>query len=442
MKYFEYNFGKLEILSKEDFNLYMKLMKDGDMNARDKIINGNIKLIFNLINKYYSNSNYDRDELFSIGVVGLIKAVDTYDINKNYEFSTYASRCICNEILMFFRKKKKYMNDISINDVISLGKNDEEISLEGTIKDEKFNMFDDIIKVELIGEIRRLVDSLNIRDREIVKLYFGFDSGKRYNQEEIADKVGLSKSYICRIIRKCLSDIAYNLYINGYIDDYDVELKKMKGSMVMKNRSIYEYFSEFSRESVDKVLLSLNEVDMNLLKKKFGDNLDGNTEYKLDKKESSRFYSNLVVMMKKRMGQDDSVRSNQSDSVNINKIDESVKKTCKLVYDKLDNSKVECEDTDGFSRDDFIKMLEVFKGINFDEMLKVLSVKDAVIISLMFGYVEGKYFSSKMIASFLEIDEFYVIDVSKKVLLLYKEKINYMIDMFISDDNRQLRLKK
>lgn len=76
-------------------------MNDEDMNAREKIINGNIKLIFSIINKYYSNSNYDRDELFFIGVVGLIKAVDTYDTNKNYEFSTYAYRCIRNEILIF-----------------------------------------------------------------------------------------------------------------------------------------------------------------------------------------------------------------------------------------------------------------------------------------------------------------------------------------------------
>lgn len=431
MKYYNFNLSKLEVLSKEDFKLYMKLTKDGDMAARDKIINGNLKLIFNIINRYYSNSNYDKEELFSIGIIGLINGVDTYDIDKNYEFSTYASRCINNQILMSFRRNKKYANDVSINDMISIGKDDDEISLENMIRDDKFSMFDDISNRELWFEIRRLVDMLDDKDREIVKLYFGFDSDKRYKQSEIANKFNCNQVTISRIIKRCLAVIAYNLYISGYIDDYDEELKKMKGKVIMKKgNSIYEYLSDFSKEEINTLLLSLNEKDMMLLKKKFGENLDGNTSYKLDKEESARFYSNLVVRMKKRML---NWRNFSDDS---NKNDNSIVSESKREYSNINNN------GDSFSRDDFIKILEAFKVTNFDEMLKILSVKDAVIIALMFGYVDGKYYSAKMIANFLGLDESYVIDVSKKILVLYKDKINSMIDMFISDDNKCLVLKK
>lgn len=369
--------------------------------------------------------------MFSIGVIGLINGVDTYDIDKNYEFSTYASRCIQNEILMSFRRNKKYANDVSINDMISIGKDDDEISLENMIRDDKFSMFDDISNRELWFEIRRLVDMLDDKDREIVKLYFGFDSDKRYKQYEIANKFNCNQVTISRIIKRCLAVIAYNLYTKGYIDDYDEELKKMKGKVIMKKgSSIYEYLSDFSKEEIDTLLLSLNEKDMMLLKKKFGENLDGNMSYKLGKEESARFYSNLVVRMKKRM------LNWRNFNDDLNKNDNSIVSESKREYSNINNN------GDSFSRDDFIKILEVFKVTNFDEMLKILSVKDAVIVALMFGYVDGKYYSAKMIANFLGLDESYVIDVSKKILVLYKDKINSMIDMFISDDDKCLVLKK
>lgn len=441
MMYYNFNFSKLEVLSKEDFKLYMKLTKDGDMSARDKIINSNLKLIFNIINRYYSNSNYDIEELFSFGVIGLIKAVDSYDIDKNYEFSTYAGRCIKNEILMSFRKSNKYLNDISINEMISIGKDDDEISLESMIMDDKVSMFDDISNRELVVEIRRLIDNLSEKDRKIIKLYFGFDGNKRISMDEIAHIIGCSTSSIYRIIKRCLALIAYNLYNNGYIDDYDEDLKKMKGNVIMKKgNSIYEYLSDFSKEEIDTLLLSLSEKDMRLLKKKFWDNLDGNTSYKLDKEESARFYSNLVVRMKKRML---NWRKFNDDS---KKIGDTINCSNNIENNNVSSSNVECDNInnsiDNFSRDDFIKMLDLFKGTSFDDMLKVLSVKDVVIIALMFGYVDGKYYSSNMIANFLGLDESYVIDVSKKILVLYKDKINSMIDMFISDNNKCLVLKK
>lgn len=192
-----------EPLSKEKEDFYLELMEDGDNKARDILIEHNLRLVVFLAKKY-ENTNVDLEDLVSIGTIGLIKGINTFSRDKNIKLATYASRCIDNEILMYLRKTKKLKTEVSIEASLSYDSEGNELHLEDVIGTDK-----DIVtrgieeendKKMMINEVMRL----NPRDRDIIILRYGLLGKKELTQKEVAEKLGISQSYISRIEKKVI----------------------------------------------------------------------------------------------------------------------------------------------------------------------------------------------------------------------------------------------
>ncbi|MBQ6135506.1 MAG: RNA polymerase sporulation sigma factor SigK [Bacilli bacterium] len=195
-----------EPLTKEEEDYYIILKEKGDEEAKDKLIEHNLRLVVFLAKKY-ENTGVDLEDLVSIGSIGLIKGINTFSSNKNIKLATYASRCIDNEILMYLRKNKKIKQEVSIDQALSLDGDGNELHLEDVIGTEK----DEVPKnIELQDDkelmIREIL-SLKPRDREIMILRYGLLGNEEYTQKEVADKLGISQSYISRIEKKVIKKL-------------------------------------------------------------------------------------------------------------------------------------------------------------------------------------------------------------------------------------------
>ncbi len=202
-----YYVGSTDILPPPlDKNIEMDLVvksNNGDINARNKLIEHNLRLVVFLAKKY-DNTNETLEDLVSIGSIGLIKGINTYKPDKNIKLATYASRCIENEILMFLRKNKKRNTEISFEDSINFDSEGNELHLEdvfGTDPELIPKAYEDKIdKIILLKEIEKLSD----RDKEIIKMRYGLMGSEEYTQKEVADILGISQSYISRIEKKTI----------------------------------------------------------------------------------------------------------------------------------------------------------------------------------------------------------------------------------------------
>jgi len=179
---------------------------NGDVDARNKLILHNLRLVVFLAKKY-DNTNETLEDLVSIGSIGLIKGINTYKPDKNIKLATYASRCIENEILMFLRKNKKRNTEISFEDSINFDGEGNELHLEdvfGTDPELIPKAYEDKIdKIILLKEIEKLGD----RDKEIIKMRYGLMGSEEYTQKEVADMLGISQSYISRIEKKTIKKL-------------------------------------------------------------------------------------------------------------------------------------------------------------------------------------------------------------------------------------------
>ena len=197
-------------LSKKEEEEYFKLMGKGDSNARTKLIEHNLRLVAHIIKKYYSNIK-EQDELISIGTIGLIKAVSTFDYSKGNRFATYASRCIENEILMHFRAKKKSSSDIYIDEPNETDKDGNQLTLSDIIGDDE----DIIEKIDLSirsGQLYKFLEQcLDSREMEVIKLRYGLYGCYPLTQREVSDKLNISRSYVSRIEKKALTTLK-NMY--------------------------------------------------------------------------------------------------------------------------------------------------------------------------------------------------------------------------------------
>ncbi len=178
----------------------------GDLEARNKLIEHNLRLVVFLAKKY-DNTIYDLEDLVSIGTIGLIKGIKTYKLDKNIKLATYASRCIDNEILMFLRKNKKRMSEVSFEDSVNLDSEGNELHIEdifGTEEDlveKSIECKDD--KLLLVSEVKKLDE----RDKEIIELRYGLSGKKELTQKELAQKLNISQSYISRIEKKVIKKL-------------------------------------------------------------------------------------------------------------------------------------------------------------------------------------------------------------------------------------------
>lgn len=190
-------------LSKEDEVKYVTLSMNGDKKARSKLIEHNLRLVVFLAKKY-ENTGVDLEDLVSIGSVGLIKGVNTYKLSKNIKLATYASRCIDNEILMHLRKNKKTKTEISIDASLSLDGEGNELHLEDVLGTDADIVTREIEEASDKKIMLQEVMKLKPRDRDIIVLRYGLLGNDELTQKEVAEKLGISQSYISRIEKKVI----------------------------------------------------------------------------------------------------------------------------------------------------------------------------------------------------------------------------------------------
>lgn len=193
------------LTAKQEHEYFVK-MAEGDTHARDKLIEHNLRLVAHIIKKYYSNS-HEQEDLISIGTIGLIKAVSTFDYTKGCRFATYGSRCVENEILMHFRGLKKTAGELHFDEPIEVDRNGNQLTLMDIISDGV--SVDDQIEMKIKSEqlYRYIDDCLTEREREIVIMRYGLDGNSPLTQREVAKKLDISRSYVSRIEKKALLEL-------------------------------------------------------------------------------------------------------------------------------------------------------------------------------------------------------------------------------------------
>ena len=190
-------------LSEKEEHEYLVRSAKGDIEARNILVEHNLRLVAHIIKKYYSNST-DQEDLISIGTIGLIKAVSTFDHKKGCRFATYGSRCVENEILMHFRSQKKSANDIHFDEPVDSDKDGNQLCLIDIIADGEDVA--DKIELSIRSEqlYRYIESSLDERERQIVTLRYGLFGQPQLPQREVAKRLGISRSYVSRIEKKAL----------------------------------------------------------------------------------------------------------------------------------------------------------------------------------------------------------------------------------------------
>ena len=341
-------------------------IKKGSSKAKEKLIIHNIRLVLYEVTTKFQKVEYDKKELVSLGSLGLIKAIDTYDLSKGTEFSTYATRCIDNEILMFIRKLKKYQNVDSLDKIIYNDKDGNELKLGDTISDNT-NLVEENENKELRKIVRMIVNELPDRDKEIIMLHFGFYNDRTYTQSEIADKLKLSQPYVSRLINRIVKKIGIRLNNNDVI-----ETRQTQGPEISK--------------------LSAN--------------INGDEE---------------KIKLKGRI-----TKVPVSHSINEQTIDVSLQTNESLHKPDLSSEYyVKMKDIE---KNDCIKYLELLKTPMFEQIMRTFTPKEVMIVSFKLGYIDGKYFSTKSISKFLQVEEDEIRKVTRKVLLEYKKYINNAIN--------------
>mgnify|MGYP002798123391 FL=1 len=194
-------------LSAKDEQFYIERYKNGDMAARDVLIEHNLRLVAHIAKKY-SNSNEDNEDIISIGTIGLIKGITSFDPSKGTRLATYAARCVDNEILMLMRTQKKTQGDVSLSETIGVDKEGNQIMLIDILKSDTADIFD---KINTDIQVRQLYESikseLDERERKVIILRYGIGGTKAYTQREVAKLLNISRSYVSRIEKKAVGKL-------------------------------------------------------------------------------------------------------------------------------------------------------------------------------------------------------------------------------------------
>ncbi|MBE7083107.1 MAG: sigma-70 family RNA polymerase sigma factor [Clostridiales bacterium] len=193
-------------LSSEEELECLTRMKQGDRSARDKLINHNMRLVAHVVKKYSGSA--DTDDLISVGSIGLIKAVDTYEMNKGTQLATYTARCIENEILMLLRLNKKHKNDVYLSDTVGTDKDGNELSLIDLLSEKEDTVFAQVDKsIEREKFLEFIKGVLNEREYTVLCLRYGLKGKRNYAQREVAKFLKISRSYISRIEKKAIDKL-------------------------------------------------------------------------------------------------------------------------------------------------------------------------------------------------------------------------------------------
>lgn len=194
-------------LTSEEEETYLKEYEEGNIEAKNILIERNLRLVAHIVKKY-SNYQKDSEDLISIGTIGLIKAITTFKNGKGTKLATYAARCVENEILMYIRSSKKYNKDIYLQDTVGIDKDGNEVTLQDKVADDGMSVDEEVglnlqIKV-LYDKIRKVLKG---REKTIIELRYGLIDGEELTQRDIAKKLGISRSYVSRIEKKALEKL-------------------------------------------------------------------------------------------------------------------------------------------------------------------------------------------------------------------------------------------
>ena len=194
------------VLDKDEESNLIDQMLNKDVNARNKLIEHNLRLVAHIVKKY-ENTTYDTDDLIGIGTIGLIKGIDSYTKEKDTRITTYVARCIENEILMHFRSNKKHLNNVSLDDSIGIDKDGNSINLIDVLEDTKSSLEDKVNLIQNIELLNKYINKLNKREKEIIIKRYGLNNTKEMTQKEIANELNISRSYVSRIEKRAITKI-------------------------------------------------------------------------------------------------------------------------------------------------------------------------------------------------------------------------------------------
>lgn len=500
------------ILTKEQEKSLALRIRNGDEKAKELFIERNLRLVIKVARKYTGHGISFLD-LIQEGNLGLIKAVDKFDVTKGYKFSTYATCWIRQSIqrslgdksrnirlpVHLYEKVKKYellkkklslkfnreptfeelskKMRVSIDtiykyerlehDTISLNMivGDEDSELEDFISLSTESIDNQFIEENLKDVIENLLknSNLTIKEIDILKLRFGIGTNDPKTLEETGKIYGVSRERIRQIQEKALKKIrrSYNvkelaIYMDNpkeaqkNIDRYrlkyqqhslqKIKLKDRKESelkMEMQEKTkrkskdnLYEYFSDYSKPEVSKVISRLDEDELELLHKRYGDNLLEPVKNDIDADEKKVIISNIIPRIQ-RMLEGKKVRRRKNNQ----------KPQSTIVEEKTEET---VQPQNFLNKEDYKQILRIFHNPEFLEMTKKKPLDECLIMSLKLGYFQEKCFSTDAIADFLDVDKEYVINVTKQGLNSYKEKLNQMIDEAIikeTSDNKQPYVK-
>ena len=193
-------------LTAQEEQHYLKLSAQGDLEARNILIERNLRLVAHIMKKYYAQTS-DQEDLISIGTIGLIKGITTFKPEKGARLATYAARCVENEILMYFRSQKKSSQDVSLSDYIETGTDGAALALMDVVSDEE-DLMERVSNREDLRKLCKAVDAvLTDQERQVIVLRYGLGGNAPHRQREVADCTGISRSYVSRIEKRALQKL-------------------------------------------------------------------------------------------------------------------------------------------------------------------------------------------------------------------------------------------
>ena len=197
-------------LSAEEERHYLELSAQGDLEARNILVERNLRLVAHVMKKYYAQTA-DQEDLISIGTIGLMKGVTTFDPSKGARLATYAARCVENEILMYFRSQRKSAQDVSLSDYIDTGADGAPLELMDVISEDR-DLLEELTAREAEALVRRAVEKcLTEQERRVIRLRYGLEGEEPLRQRQVAERTGISRSYVSRIEKRALEKLRAEL---------------------------------------------------------------------------------------------------------------------------------------------------------------------------------------------------------------------------------------
>ena len=517
--------GSIPLLTQEQEREIAIRITHGDEEAKQIMIESNLRLVVKVAKKYM-NRGLDFLDLIQEGNLGLITAVEKYDVNKGNKFSTYAMWWIRQSICRAIRDKgrniripvpkhddlrvlnktiaklestlqrhptlEEIANEMErplfvVKELYCLSKDalsmnvkigdDKETEMENFISKEEKSPEDLAIIEDMKKQLYILLNSVNLtsQEYEVIKLRFGLENNAKITLEEIAQIFHVTRERIRQIECKALKKLRRSSKIKEYavfmshpddalkaIDEFrtlysnnnnrsDVSIKNIRSqerNEEMKYRTLYQHFIGYTKEQVNEVLKTLTTDELDLLKFKYGEDLKTLTNNQLIREQAIKINSVIIPKMKRRLinlyrKKKVSKVSSKKGTMSKIKVEPQMipspedkqlnpKEIEKETIESNDQVPKETSAIKSVAKEDLIKILELLKTPTFKQMMSNLTVKEAVIISLRLGYIDGKYFSVESISQFLGIEPEEVNEITQKVLVLYRDTINEFIDQAIA----------